>query len=164
MILNPWLAFQVCWGYRGLTEVGVLGDDGELILVSFSKILTFAFHHLVISGVSCHSCLWLELVPPVILLASVSRPGSVALSWVSVIRVLSAGKLSSCREGAQISGIRTCLLAEGEGSKQGLFQKLCRFCSPHSHLCRLVSEGSGTQDGSLTSRFPLSYLVLLVFC
>ena len=31
-----------------------------------------------------------------------------------------------------------------------LSQKLCRFCRLHSHLCRLVSEGSGTQDGSLT--------------
>ena len=29
-----------------------------------------------------------------------------------MVRVLSAGKLSSCREGAQISGVRTCLLAE----------------------------------------------------
>jgi hypothetical protein len=29
-----------------------------------------------------------------------------------VFRVLSAGKLSSCREGAQISGVRTCLLEE----------------------------------------------------
>jgi hypothetical protein len=37
-----------------------------VILVSVSQILTFAFHHLVISGVSCYSCLWLELVPPVI--------------------------------------------------------------------------------------------------
>ena len=37
-------------------------------MVSVSKNLTFAFHHLVISGVSCFSCLWLELVPPVILL------------------------------------------------------------------------------------------------
>jgi hypothetical protein len=31
-----------------------------------------------------------------------------------------------------------------------LSQKLWCFCSPHSHLCRLVYEGSGTQDGSLT--------------
>jgi hypothetical protein len=31
-----------------------------------------------------------------------------------------------------------------------LSQKLCPFCNPHSHLCRLVSEGPGTQDGSLT--------------
>jgi hypothetical protein len=31
-----------------------------------------------------------------------------------------------------------------------LYQKLCCFCSPHSHLCILVSDGSGTQDGSFT--------------
>jgi hypothetical protein len=35
--------------------------------------------------------------------------------------------------------------------KQGLFQKLCHFCSPNSHLHTLVSEGPGTQDGSLSS-------------
>jgi hypothetical protein len=118
------------------------------VLVSVSKILTFAFCHLVISGVSCYSCLWLELVPPVILLAFVSRPGSIALSRVSVVRVLSAGKLYSCREGTQISAIWTCFLAEHEGLKQGLSQKLCSFCIPHSYLCRLFSEGSRTQDGS----------------
>jgi hypothetical protein len=50
------------------------------VLVSVSKILTFAFCHLVISGVSCYSCLWLELVPLVILLFSTSRPGRLALS------------------------------------------------------------------------------------
>jgi hypothetical protein len=119
----------------------------------------FAFCHLVISGVSCYSCLWLELVPPVILLASVHRPGSPALSWVSVVRVLSAGKLSSCREGAQRSGVQTCLLAEDEDPKQSLFQKMCHFCSPHSHLHRFVSEGPRTQDGSLTctgSRSPIN--------
>ena len=32
-----------------------------------------------------------------------------------MLRTLFAGKLSSYREGAQISGIRTCLLAEDEG-------------------------------------------------
>jgi hypothetical protein len=31
-----------------------------------------------------------------------------------------------------------------------LSQKLCCFCSLHSHLRRLDSEGSRTQDGSLT--------------
>ena len=66
-----------------------------------------------------------------------------------MVRVLSAGKLSSCREVAQISGIQTCLLAEDEGPKQGLSQKLCSFFSPHSHLCRLVSERSMTRNGSL---------------
>jgi hypothetical protein len=48
----------------------------------------------------------------VTLLASISRPGRLALSLVSVGRVFSACKLSSCREGTQISGVRTCLLAE----------------------------------------------------
>jgi hypothetical protein len=65
-----------------------------------------------------------------------------------VVRALSVGKLFSCREGGQISGIRTCLLAEDEDPKQGLSQNLCSFCSPHSHPCRLVSEESGNQDGS----------------
>ena len=67
-----------------------------------------------------------------------------------MVRVLSAGKLSSCREGTQKSGVQTCLLAEDEGPKQGLFQKMCCLCSPHSHLRRLVSEGPRAQDGSLT--------------
>jgi len=41
-----------------------------------------------------------------------------------VVRELSAGRLSSFREGAQISGIQTCLLAEDKGPKQDLSQKL----------------------------------------
>ena len=59
-----------------------------------------------------------------ILLASTSRSGRLALSWVSVVGALSAGKLSSCREGAQISVVWTSLLAEDEGLKQSLSQKL----------------------------------------
>ena len=60
-------------------------------------------------------------------------------------------------EGVQISGIRTCLLAENEGLKQVLSQKLCHFClsqklcsfsSRHSDLHSLVSERSQTRDGS----------------
>jgi hypothetical protein len=65
-----------------------------------------------------------------------------------VVRVLSPGKLSSCREGAQISGVWICLLAEDEGPQQGLSQKLCSFCSWYSHLHSLVSERSWTRDGS----------------
>ena len=65
-----------------------------------------------------------------------------------MVRALSAGKLSSCREGGQISGIRTCLLAEDEGLTEGVSQNLCSFCSPHSHLCSLVLAESGNQDGS----------------
>jgi hypothetical protein len=41
-----------------------------------------------------------------------------------VVREVSAGKLSSCSEGAQISGVRTFLLTEDEGPKQDLSQKL----------------------------------------
>jgi hypothetical protein len=88
-----------------------------VFLVSVSKILKFAFHHMVISGARCSSFLWLELVPPVILLASVSTPGRPTLSWVSVVRALSAGKLFFCREGAQRPAAHLCLLAEDEGPK-----------------------------------------------
>ena len=44
-----------------------------------------------------------------------------------MVKALSAGKLSSYREGTQISGVRTSLLAEDEGPKQDLSQKLCCF-------------------------------------
>jgi hypothetical protein len=44
-----------------------------------------------------------------------------------LVRALSAGKLSSYREGAQISGVQTSPLAEDEGTKQDLSQKLCCF-------------------------------------
>jgi hypothetical protein len=110
-------------------------------LVSVSKILMFAFHHLLISGVSCYSCLWLELIPTFILLASVSTPGSLTFSWVSVVRVHSAGKLSSCRDSAQRSGAQLFLLDEDEAPKGTLSQKLCCSCRPSALLCRLVSEG-----------------------
>jgi hypothetical protein len=86
-----------------------------VVLVSVTKIVTVAFHHLVISGICWYSCLWLELVSPVILLASVSTPGSPTLSWVSVVSILSVGKLPSCRESGQRSGSWLCLLAEDKG-------------------------------------------------
>ena len=44
-------------------------DDGEWTW-SVIKILMFAFCRMVFSGVSCYICLWLELVPLVILLPS----------------------------------------------------------------------------------------------
>jgi hypothetical protein len=81
-----------------------------VVLISVRKILTFAFHYLVISGISCSSCLWLKFVPPVILLASVSIPGSPTLLSLSCQSTL-------CREGAQRSGAEICLLAEDEGPK-----------------------------------------------
>ena len=81
-----------------------------------------------------------------------------------MVRALSSGKLSSCREGAQRSGIQICLLAEDEVLKQCLFQKMCCLCSLCAHLHRLVSEGPRTQDGSLTcsrGQSPPMWLPLL---
>ena len=92
----------------------------------------------------------MDLVPPVIQIDSVSTPGSLILSWVSVVRVLSAGKLFSCREGTQRSGAQLCLWAKDEGPKGSLSQKLCCFCSLPALLCRLVSAGPRIEDGSLT--------------
>jgi hypothetical protein len=55
-----------------------------------------------------------------------------------VVRALSAGKLSSYREGAQISGVRTSLLAEDEGPKQDLSQMLCCFGLSQKLLASVV--------------------------
>ena len=55
-----------------------------------------------------------------------------------MVRALSAGKLSSYREGAQISGVRTSLLAEDEGPKQDLSQKLCCFGLSQKLLASVV--------------------------
>jgi hypothetical protein len=56
-----------------------------------------------------------------------------------VVRTLSAGKFSSYREGAQKSGIRTCLLAEDEAPKQGLSQKLLASVV-HTLTCADLSQ------------------------
>jgi hypothetical protein len=76
-----------------------------------------------------------------------------------VVRALSAGRLSSFKEGVQISGIQTCLLAEDEGLKQDLSQKLLAFCSPHSPLCRLISLDSGSQDISRRCSGQILFLI-----
>jgi hypothetical protein len=67
-----------------------------------------------------------------------------------VVRVLSVGKLFSCMEDAQIYSVQTYLLADNEGPKQGLSQKICCLCSLQAHLHRLVSEGHRKKDGPLT--------------
>jgi hypothetical protein len=108
-------------------------------LISVSKILKFAFCHLFISGVSCYSCLWLELVPLMILLASISRPGRLALSsefqWSE----------PSLQASSPLTGkvhrylvFLTCLLAEHEGQKQDLSQKLCHFVLSQKLLASVV--------------------------
>jgi hypothetical protein len=58
-----------------MAEMGVLDSDMCVVLVSVTKFLTFAFSHLVISGVSCYSCPGQSFFPPMILLAFISRPG-----------------------------------------------------------------------------------------
>ena len=55
-----------------------------------------------------------------------------------MVRALSAGKLSSYREGAQISGIWTSLMAEDEGPKQDLSQELCCFGLSQKLLASVV--------------------------
>jgi hypothetical protein len=57
---------------------------------------------------------------------------------VSVVRALSAGKLSSYREGAQIFGVQISLLAEDEGPKQHLSQKPCCFGLSQKLLASVV--------------------------
>ena len=131
-----------------------------MVLVSVSKILTFTFFHLVISGVSCYCCLCLEIVPLVILLHYISRPGRLALfpefQWSE----------QSLQARSPLSGRCTViwcldlLLAKDEGPKQDLSPKLCcfglsqkpLFRSPHSHLCRLLSVKSRNQGGSCGMR------------
>jgi hypothetical protein len=71
-----------------------------------------------------------------------------ALSPALVVRAL---------PGTSLPWRGTCLdiWSPKQGLSQKVFcfylsQKLCSFCSLHTHQCRLVSEGPGTQDGSLT--------------
>jgi hypothetical protein len=55
-----------------------------------------------------------------------------------MVRALSSGKLSSYREGTEISGIQTSLLAKDEGPKQDLSQKLCCFGLSQKLLASIV--------------------------
>ena len=70
--------------------------------------------------------------------------------WDSSSVLSLSGQSTLCRQGAPMSGVQTCLLAEDEGPKQGLSLKMCCLCSPRTHLRRLVPKGPRTQDGSLT--------------
>ena len=106
-----------------------------MVLVSVSKILTFAFRHLVISGVRCSSCLWLELVPPVILLASDSTPGSPTLSPQSLwseysLQTISplAGKINSGLELSSTSWLKT-------KARSDLVQEALLLLWPHMLSC-----------------------------
>jgi hypothetical protein len=74
-----------------------------------------------------------------------------------VVRALSAGKLSSYREGAQISGVRTSLLAEDEGPIQDLSQRLCCFGLSQNLLASVVHTltcADYFQSSTRTKRAP----------
>ena len=127
MLLNPGLVF-------GCVVVPWTGRSGSagfwwwwVVLVSVSKILTFTFRHLVISGVSCYSCLCLEIVPLVILLHYISRPGRLALfpefQWSEQSLQASSPLSGRCT----VIWCLDLLLAEDEGPKQDLSQKLCCY-------------------------------------
>jgi hypothetical protein len=86
----------------------------------------------------------------VTLLASISRPGRVALSFVSVGRLFSARKLSSCREGTQIYGVRTGLLAEVVFHSLEVLGSLVESCVPlrvSGDSAGKVARGSSGVEG-----------------
>ena len=56
------------------------------------------------------------------------------------VRALPGGHLCSGWEAEQMSGTQICFLAEDEGQKPVLSQKLFCFCRLHALLSRLVSE------------------------
>jgi hypothetical protein len=76
------------------------------------------------------------------MLASISRPWRLALSLVSLVRVLSADNLSSCKEGAQISGVRTCLLAEIVFHSPEVLRSRGGSCEDLGGVQKLSAQGS----------------------
>ena len=126
-----------------------------MIFVSVSKILTFTFRHLAIFGFSCYSCLWLEIVPQVILLASISRPGR--------LHLCSEFQLSedSLQASSPLTGKvhRYMFLRPPSWPKTKSQNRTCpeaellwpfpegvSFCILHSHMSRILSEESWNQD------------------
>ena len=130
-------------------------SGSAVFLISVSTILTFAFGHLVISGASCYSFLWLELVPQVIVLASISRPGRLHLCSEfqlsedslqasspltgKVHRYMALRPPSWPKTKAQN---RTCPEAE----LLWPFPEGVSFCILHSHTSRIHSVESWNQD------------------
>jgi hypothetical protein len=106
-----------------------------VVLVPVSKIPTFTFHHLVISGVSCYSWLCLDIVLLVILLPSISRPGRQIFS--SEFQCSDHSLLaSSYREGAQISCVWTSSWQKKKAQNR-TFPRICvALTGPRS--CQLL--------------------------
>jgi hypothetical protein len=71
-----------------------------------------------------------------------------------VVRAVSAGKLSSYREGAQLSGISISSWPKMKAQNRTFPRscvalacpRSCCFSSPHSHLCRVLSAEFRNQD------------------
>jgi hypothetical protein len=91
------------------------------------------------------------------MLAPISSSGRLALSLVSVVRVLSACKLSSFRDGAQISSVRTCLLAEVVFHSPEDLGCLGRSCVGPC-VCPQTPPGPGT-TGLVTFNVKFYFLV-----
>jgi hypothetical protein len=155
----------------GLGKVGVVdSDDGEwswFLLVGSYVYLC----HLVISGVSWFSCLWLEIVPLVFLLVFISRPGRL----VSPLSL--SGQSTLCLQALLLQGRCTDIwhsdLPPGLRlrPKTGPFPEavLLRpvteavsFCSPYSHLGTLVSAESRNQDVCCWYSSQIDILILIV--
>ena len=72
----------------------------HIALISVGNIPTFAFYHLVISGVSWSCCLWWVLVPPVGLQACLSTVSVLLGHWKEVRGILTSragSQLTLCR-------------------------------------------------------------------
>ena len=71
-----------------------------------------------------------------------------------MVRALSPGKLSSYKEGAQISGVWTSSWPKMKAQNRTFPRscvalacpRSCCFSSPHSHLCRVLSAEFRNQD------------------
>jgi hypothetical protein len=59
-----------------------------------------------------------------------------------VFRVLSSGKLSFCRGGAQICGVQTCFLAEVLFHSSEVLRSLGGSCGYLEGVCRLHAQGT----------------------
>ena len=126
-----------------------------VVLVPVSRIPTFTFRHLVISGVSSYSWLCLEIVLLVILLPSLSRPGRQILSSEfqcsehSLLASSLTGKIScfwtsswSKKKAQNRAFLRSCVALAVPRSCQLLW---CRLSPVQTKI--LSSRESWNQDG-----------------
>jgi hypothetical protein len=133
--------FSGVLGYRRFTVLEVLFWWCQVLLVSVSKILTFAFRHLVISGIRCSSCLWVELIPPVIFFYPLSALLVIQLSPESQWSEHSLQACSPLLGKGHRSRAQLILLAEDEDWKGP-----CLRSSVASVACALSFEDWSLKD------------------